>query len=243
MDALLAHGPMTPADIGEAIGIPRTSAYRLVQGLNAAALTEPQANGAIDLSLRWLHLADAAEDALSEWRGAHTLLEDLVAETQQTAFLSVPRGHRSVCIESVTAPGSSVLVVRRGFTAPLHAGAPGRALLALRGDATEYLKLAPFTPLVPGTLTTADQLMADISQTRQRGYAVAVEDVIVGMATISMPIYDHRRQIRGCVSLGGLASEVQERERELVEALRSGVRSFEATLAASLSDSPTTKPN
>ena len=133
--------------------------------------------------------------------------------------------------------------MRRGFTAPLHAGAPGRAFLALRGDAAEYLKLAPFAPLVLRTLTTADQLIADIAQTRQRGYAVAAEDVIVGMATIGMPIYDNRRQLRGCVSLGGLTGEVQEREVELVAALRSGVRSFEGILAASRLSSQTTNPS
>lgn len=243
VDALLANGPMTPADVGVAIGIPRTSAYRLVQGLTAAGLTEQQPNGSVDLSLRWLHLADGAEAALSEWAGAHATLEQLSEETDLTAFLSVPRGYGSVCIDSVTAQRSSVLVVRRGFTAPLHAGAAGRTYLALSDVAGEYLKLAPFTPLLPGTLARAEELLADIELTRQRGYAVAAEDVIVGMATISMPIHDKRGRIAACVSLGGLTRDVREHETDLVAALRSGVRQLEAVLAASLTNTTTIAAN
>ena len=230
VDTLLANGPMTPAELAEAIGVPRSTAYRLAGALTAVNLTELQANGTFDLSLRWLHLADTAFFALSEWADTHEALAKLSQETRQTAFLSVRRGFQSVCVDSVTGQGPGMLVVRRGYTAPLHAGAPGRTFLANLARPDEYLQRAPFAQLTTNTITTSAALAADIDLIRARGYAMAEEDVMTGLSTIAVAVFDLRHVARGCVCLGGLADEIRRREQELASALQAVATTLEHSL-------------
>ena len=63
-----------------------------------------------------------------------------------------------------------------GLTAPLHVGAPGKALMAfLPADERERV-LATLTlePLTPETITDLDALRAELDRTRVRGYAVSI---------------------------------------------------------------------
>jgi DNA-binding IclR family transcriptional regulator len=227
VDVLLEHGPMTPAEIGEAIGVPRPTAYRLVSGLNAIELTQTRPDGTVDLNLRWLHLADAAYDSMTEWAGARAALTALSAETEQTAYLCVPRAGEVVCIDWSQGRGIGVLMLRPGLSLPLNAGAAGRTALAYLPDVTDYLAAAPHEAFTPKSLTDAAALKEDIERTRDRGYAVSHEDVTVGIGALGVPVLGARGALRGTVSLGGLIGEIREREHDLVSAIRATVRQLE----------------
>jgi DNA-binding IclR family transcriptional regulator len=227
VDVLLEHGPMTPAEIGEAIGVPRPTAYRLVSGLNAIELTQTRPDGTVDLNLRWLHLADAAYDSMTEWAGARAALTALSAETEQTAYLCVPRAGEVVCIDWSQGRGIGVLMLRPGLSLPLNAGAAGRTALAYLPDVTDYLAAAPHEAFTPKSLTDAAALKEDIERTRDRGYAVSHEDVTVGIGALGAPVLGARGVLRGTVSLGGLIGEIREREHDLVSAIRATVRQLE----------------
>jgi len=230
VDVLLEHGPMTPAEIGEAIGVPRPTAYRLVSGLNAIELTQTLPDSTVDLNLRWLRLADAAHDSMTEWAGSHVGLEALSAETEQTAYLCVPRVDEAVCIDWSQGRGIGVLMLRPGLSLPLHAGAAGRTMLAYLPDVTDYLTTAPHTAFTPKSLTDATELKADIERTRNRGYAVSHEDVTIGIGALGVPVFGAGGVLRGTVSLGGLISEIREHEHDLVAAIRATVRQLEDLL-------------
>jgi len=230
VEVLLERGPMTPAEIGEAVGVPRPTAYRLVSGLNAIELTQTLPDGTVDLNLRWLHLADAAYDSMTEWAGARAALAALSAETEQTAFLCVPRADEAVCIDWSQGRAIGVLILRPGLSLPLHAGAAGRIMLAYLPDVAGYLAAAPHEVFTPWTLTDAAALQEDIEQTRNRGYAVSHEDVTVGIGALGMPVFDARGVLRGAVSLGGLIAEIREHEREFAAAIRATVRKLEDVL-------------
>src|ERR1700759_4367998 len=112
VEGRLERGPLAPGEVSEGDGIPRTTAYRLVSGLNAIELTQTRPDGTVDLNLRWLHLADAAYDSMTEWAGARAALAALSAETEQTAFLCVPRENEAVCIDWSQGRAIGVLVLR-----------------------------------------------------------------------------------------------------------------------------------
>ena len=53
VELLAERGPLSPADIGEAVDTPRSSVYRLADALRETGLTEQLADSRIKLSLRW----------------------------------------------------------------------------------------------------------------------------------------------------------------------------------------------
>jgi IclR family acetate operon transcriptional repressor len=219
--SLLAHdGPLSPAEIADRSGLPRSSVYRLVEGLSAISMAELLPDSRVRLTSRWLHLADATRDGMEEWDAAPAILQRLVENTGQTAYLTVPRELTAVCIEWRQGRGIDVLALKPGRSLPLYAGAAGRTILAFGKDLDAVLESAPFTPMTPGTLVTAAALREDVATTLAQGYAVSDEDVTIGISAIGVPILAADGTLRGCVSIGGIAEEFRAKRDDFVRELR-----------------------
>jgi IclR family acetate operon transcriptional repressor len=224
IELLAEVGPLSPADIAARTGIPRPSVYRLVDGLNAIEFTETLPDARVALSLRWMHLADDSRAAMREWRNAPRILSELVERTGQTAFLSVLRDDRAVCIDWAPGRGIGVLILKPGRTLPLNAGAAGRVLLAHAPDADRVLAQGGFEKLTPSTLTTVDELRADIDRTREQGYAVSDGDATIGIGALGAPVLDARGTALACISIGGLVEDIRARRDEFLAALTAAAR-------------------
>ena len=107
---------------------------------------------------------------------------------------------------------SSHRVVAKGILGrywPLHASAGGKALLAWlpEEDAKGLLKtrLARYTPT---TLVTQTALKKEFKQIRERGYATVRGEFIDDVWGAAVPIFNHREELEGAVTLGGPRSRV-----------------------------------
>jgi DNA-binding IclR family transcriptional regulator len=230
---LAERGPLTPAEIAERLDLPRPSVYRLADALRDGGLAELLPDARIQLSLRWLRLADAARAGMSEWSGARPILDELAAVTRQTVFLSVPAGDRSVCIDWARGEAINVLLLKPGRSLPLYAGAAGRVTLAFGlEDREAYLANAPFEPYTRRTLTTAAKLRKDIALTRDQGFVVSDGDVTEEIGALGAPLLRGTKHpvFAGALSLAGLADELIERRAELVAELRSAATALAATV-------------
>lgn len=219
IEVLAQGGPLSPAELAERIGIPRSSAYRLVDGLTAIALAEVLPDGRVRLSARWLQLADATRKGMTEWSDAPPVLERLVTRTGQTAFLSVLWDDAAACIDWRQGRGIDVLATKPGHSLPLNAGASGRVMLAFSRDSEALLQRGDFRKLTSTSLTTIDELRRDIAQTREQGFVLSDGDVAVGIAGIAVPVMDASGELAGTVAIAGLAAIYREHTADLVAAL------------------------
>jgi len=235
IELVSTEGPLAPGEIADRIGVPRPSVYRLIDGLNAIALTRTLPDGRVDLALRWLHLADSARSGMGEWVGARPILESLADRTGQTSYLTVPRGGEAVCIDWSPGRGMEVLMLRPGRALPFYAGAAGRAIVAFdEAAAAACLASAPFEAFTDRTLRTADDLRRDMERTRSAGYSVSEEDVTPGIGALGAPI---RRSgvVIGCVSVGGLIDDVRAKREDSSAALLEARDALERSMQAALS--------
>lgn len=225
VDYLASHPASTAHEISEGTGLPRTNVYRLVDGLVESGLALLLDERRAVLSRRWLHLADAAREGMTEWAGSRSILDSIAENTGQTAYLIVPRGDRAVCVAWAPGRGIGVLETKPGRSLPLYAGAAGRLALAYAVDDLDaYLAGAPFAPLTPRTLVEADDLRADVALTRETGYVESDEDATIGIVSLGVPILDAHGTYLGSVSVGGLRADVMRRREELLAILRDAAR-------------------
>ena len=228
LDLLADGGEMTVQALADAAKEPRSSVYRLLGGLREAELVEPGGRrGTYRLGIKLLRLSGAVILRFDERRGALPAMERLHEHTEETVFLSVLRGREAVCIERIEGRWVQSMALTLGGSLPLHIGAGPRALLAFLGEEAwmEYLAAGELTPFTEHSITDPDALLADLRATRERGYAISDEDVVVGMAALGAPILDYRGKLRAALSFSGpKPSVLGEREHANVEAIKAGAR-------------------
>ncbi len=233
IDQLALGQPLSPSELAERLGVPRSSAYRLVEGLAATALVESLGDGRVRLSTRWLSLGDAARSAMSEWTGAAGVLSRLVERTGQTAFLTILVEDEAMCIDWRRGRGVDVLALRPGRSLPLYAGAAGRVLLAFLADSEAYLQNAPFRALTPRTLVDETVLRDDVARTRQQGWVRSQQDVSIGIDALGVPVRGADGVVKGCVSIGGLTDAFDSEFERFRAALSDAAEALATTQAGS----------
>jgi DNA-binding IclR family transcriptional regulator len=184
-------------DISQRLGLHKSTAHRLLSLLKKKGLvvvdptTQVYSLGPALIELAWIVLRQ------QDLRGlCRPYLEQLRQATNETVSLNIRMGNKRVCIEELQSDQEVKYSQALGLTAPLHVGAPGKALLAfLPADECERV-LATLTlePLTPETITDLDALRAELDRTRTRGYAVSVGERSPWAAAVAAPIRDHSGQ-------------------------------------------------
>jgi DNA-binding IclR family transcriptional regulator len=237
IDALAERGDLSPAELAHVTNLPRPSVYRLIDGLRVIGLVAETDVSFARLSVKWLHLADAARLSMREWDGARGELDNLAGETEQTVFLAIPRGDNVVCIDQSLGRGVDLLVLSPGRSLPLYCGGVGRLALAHVADLDRYLADGPrrhrFTPR---TLTEARDLRRDVERTQSQGYTLSLDDVTVGIGAVAVPVRSPTGSLLGCLSVAGRTVEVSTQAGDFVAAALATAARLEQNAAQALSE-------
>ena len=168
-------------------GLPRSSAGRILNQLDAAGLLQHKPDG---YSLAGSSLPAARVLDHSPLRSvASPVLERLHADTGLVVHLGVLLGADVVYLDKVGSSGSPV-PTRVGGRTPAHASALGKAMLARLSpedvDATVGETLRKCTPATIADLPTLHQELARIRS--RRGLAYDDQELAVGLSSIAAPI-------------------------------------------------------
>lgn len=203
-------GPTSAADLATRLDEPLSSVYRLMQSLTAIGWVERSGKrGPYRLGLTWMTVGGLLEDSLDIREACLPALKGLVSSIGVTSFLVVRRGSRGVCLERVEGFAVQSLVMQLGGSLPLYAGAAPRALLAFLSRAEQEDALEDTRPY-RGDPEPPDRaaIEADIVAVRERGYSVSDEDVTPGVASLGAPVFNHRGEVEGALSISGLRDQV-----------------------------------
>jgi DNA-binding IclR family transcriptional regulator len=145
-------------------------------------------------------------------------------------------------IEMVESRQPVRLAIRVGEPLHLHAGASAKVLWAFLPDSEieRILNGIKLIQLKPNTITSVEDMRAELKAIRQRGYAVSYEETDFGAMGIAAPIYDHMgRPVAGL----GIAAPVTRVPPERVEELAQQVLASSRELSLKLGSPNTASPN
>src|SRR5215213_9345483 len=205
------HKEASAADLAAALQEPLSSVYRLLQSLTATGWVDrgPK-RGTYRLGLALMTIGSLIEDQLDIREASLPSLRSLVTAIGVTSFLCVRRGTRAVCVERLEGFAVQSLAMQLGGSLPLYAGAAPRALLAFLPRAEQDAVLADTTerlrddPPQPALAT----LKADLTVIKSKGYSISDGDVTPGIAALGAPVFNHRGEVEGALSISGLRVQV-----------------------------------
>jgi DNA-binding IclR family transcriptional regulator len=211
LDILEQHKEASAADLAAALGEPLSSVYRLLQSLTTTGWVDRGSRrGAYRLGLSLMTIGGLVEDHLDIREASLPSLRQLVDVTKETSFLCVRRGLRAVCLERIEGYAVQSLAMLLGGSLPLYAGAASRALLAFLPVAEQSAILKDTSQQLRDDPPRPDdkEIIADIARIRTAGYSVSDGDVTPGIAALGAPVFNHRGEVQGALSLSGLRAQV-----------------------------------
>jgi len=98
---------------------------------------------------------------------------------------------------------SQLLSPRIGPRVAAYCSAIGRAILAYlpQSEIDAYFNKTSLTPFTEKTMTSRDQIIEELKNTRSRGYAINNEELTLGRASIASPIFKGAGRVAGAISL------------------------------------------
>lgn len=201
-----------PTEVAENLGMSKSTAFRLLAGLEETGLVDANGEGRYTLGLRLLRLGFKVQSRLRVRDLALPSLERLADETGLTTFLCARDGSDAVCLEAIPGRYVDILELRPGGRLPAHAGGAGQVMLLAMTDSEfdAYLKNAPFPARTVNTLTEASQLRAARANAMVMGYCVSREDVTLGIGAVAAPVHDVAGAVTAAISVAGLISDIDE---------------------------------
>jgi DNA-binding IclR family transcriptional regulator len=200
-------------EIARELELPRTTAFRLLQTLEALEFVERSSNGSWRLGPAVLRLGFefvASQDVVEQGR---ELVEKLCADTGASSQLAIRDGREVVVVLKHNPPSTLVSNVQVGTRMPAHATVVGRLLLQ---DA-EVRKLYPeprlkqYTTQTPRSVAELEKLIA---QDRARGYGVSESAYENGISAVAAPVRNHEPRVIAALSVIVPQPRLEPKRRE-----------------------------
>lgn len=185
-------GEITLADLVNILGLPKTTVYRLLQGLLETEVIAAGGRGrgsAYHIAprlLRILHLG-LTDNRLEVATQHH--LQRLSLATGFTSFIAKLSGKAVRSVAMRTPDAASGIYVSPGSELAPHAAAAGKAIFAFRDEAfLDEALPSPLPRFTVHTVTDLSQLKAEYASIRKQGYARCRSEDIDGFSALACPI-------------------------------------------------------
>ncbi|MBL0932579.1 MAG: IclR family transcriptional regulator [Alphaproteobacteria bacterium] len=225
---LRALGPRTPqlslTEIAERAHLDLGTTRRMLAALAAEGMIARDPHTKLyRLDLGLLELAGGVVEYDDLRAQAQAAVDAVARETGATSFFGVYRDGEALCF--ARAEGAAIVLLRwwtLGGRMPLNCGAAPRTLLAHQSQSEIDRVLAgPMIGLTPRSEKSPARLRRELVAIRRQGYAHAVDDVVLGVAGLAVPVLDRKGKLRGALAIAGLTPHFASSARkELLATLR-----------------------
>ena len=234
LDELAAsETPLGVNELARRIGVNASTASRLLATLQDAGLVMRTDSGPYRLGLRLVTLSDRVLASLDVRALARPLLARLVAETGETATLSVPADTEAITVDFVPSGSSVVSMARVGRPSVPHATSAGKVMLAFAGGEAVGGRSLPesLTAFTARTITEPAALAAELDTVRARGWAEAVGEREADLAALAAPAFGRHGELAAILGVQGPVSRLPAPARR---ALREPLLAAAADLTVAL---------
>ncbi len=211
LEVLARTGESGVTELAVELGVHKSTAFRLVATLEAHRLVEQTSDrGRYRLGMGILRLAGATTARLDLVQEARPISRQLAADTGETVNIAVLAESSALYLDQVA--GSSALQPHNwvGQHIPLHATSNGKVLLSGLDESTLDTTLGKLPSFTPHTITGRAKFLDELTRVREQGYAVAVDELEVGLTAVAAPIRNAHGDVVASMSVSGPSFRLPE---------------------------------
>jgi len=150
---------------------------------------------------------------------ARPITEELMARTQTSVFLGILNWDQVTILDIVESRQGLNITAPVGSTIPLFAGAVGKVFLASMPEeqAAKIVKSKGLPRFTANSIVDMDVYFSELSQVREKGYAVDDEEYILGVRAVASPLMG-LGQLRSAIWAVGFKASLDEKKMQTLTA-------------------------
>jgi IclR family acetate operon transcriptional repressor len=192
-------------DLAAALGVHKSTAFRLLAALEARGLVEQVSErGRYRLGFGLVRLAGATAARLDLVEQSRPVTRPLAAEVGETVNVARLEVDAVVNVDQVLGGATVTTQNWVGQRTPLHATSSGKVLLAAASpEERARLLVRPLSVFTPSTITDRAALDAELDRTAAAGWGATREELELGLNAIAAPIRGRDGVVVAAVSVSG----------------------------------------
>ncbi len=206
--------------IADQIQVPKSTAHRMISILmKENFLSQNPRTGKYRLGLSLLTLGGVISTHHEMYKEALPTVHSLVNQLNETAHICLLENDEVAYLFRKESERHHRLITQIGRKNPIHCTSEGLCILAFQDQKTiERVLSMPMYPYTSATLTQPEQIMDELENIRQKGYAISKDEFYDGFVGIAAPIRDYTQNIVSSLSIiGSTATITPERYHFFIE--------------------------
>jgi DNA-binding IclR family transcriptional regulator len=234
---------LTLSEVCEALGWPKSSTLALLRTLRRRDyLADGRRPRSYRLGSQVGWLGTAYLTGIDLVRDGQEVVNIVSRRCDETVHLATLDGSDVLYVAKEEGTGQVRMVSAVGRRIPAHGTGVGKMLLSgLSTDelARRYPPDAPLAAMTPTTITDRAALLAELAETRARGYAVDNGESTVGLRCLAAPVFDASGRMVAAMSVSVPSPRFSpDRSAWLLEVIRDGAATLSRRLGAAVQSEP-----
>ena len=200
-------------ELSRELGLHKSTVSRLMSTLEQGGLLsrDPETKR-YRLGIDLIGLAGQVVSYMDVREVARPFLRQLSEDWRESVNLAVLEAEWVVNLGQFVPPARKVKNIGRvGRRMCPHCTAAGKVLLApLSRDELDQVLPEILVRYTAHTITDPDHLHQELAKVRERGYAIAQEELEEGLNAVAVPIHDHTKQVIAAASVAGPSYRVSQ---------------------------------
>lgn len=203
-------------EIQEELNMPKSTVFRMLNTLEKTNYVQRnEKTHEYSLGYQVFRLGSIYQLNLDYRKIALPHMQLLMEETKETVELNIIDGINRVCIEKIDSPLDVRNFVRIGERKPAYLGAAGKVMLAFLPE----IELAEILEEVSKLdIINIEELLKDLKEIQQTGYAITHGERILGTYSIAAPILGVNGQLVAGINIAGPIQRLTEERTALLKA-------------------------
>lgn len=163
------------------------------------------------IGARFLELGEQARSRMKVYHLARPEVDELATKTGNHSNVMIEEHGRGVFLYKAKGENAVRLDTHAGMRVYLQTTALGKSILAFRplDEVETILDRHGLPQITENSITSRDQLLKELDQIRERGYAIDDEERVQGMRCVAAPITTSEGKAVAAISVSGPKSRLQ----------------------------------
>ena len=143
---------------------------------------------------------------------AHAILDNLVTQTSETAYLSVYEEGEIIYVDMVETKHPVRIIPMIGKRVPAHCTAVGKVQLAYKSqeEIKRIMKEKGLTPFTHNTITDEEVFLKHLEEVAINGFALDNEEYEEEVYCVACPVWDYTNSVVAGITISGPTLRMSE---------------------------------